>query len=854
MLDTGHPVYVRVVGDIELAAPYVGLAKQKTRALAATVTGIYGSEHGRLDADIRYHAVVNGNHWAVTIWTEGCPRGDYGAYSELLPTFSTVSGEWVFPDASTRQWATSYKLDADGNYILDSGGNRQVLSSAFFELRNKRSPLGHHANYMGTGFVGPENNLEAHVVSELVFLDKFKASKFSGTMRKVVQVLLGLGYKKLSNMGIASNSPDNPTFSFNYTFSETHGIYIAADGTWWVIRITSAGVYRRRAQWCVSKRRSDVRTFLGYYSDNRDDTGALLPEAQQWDRLDGNLSPVYTRYSPAFAACGWAFSPNGKYAQNVVFRTEPEVASGRPYVYGARWRIAIIESNGIPSSISLAKLEEGIIWNSDRVGLNVGHFQVPDDSVQGCITFDYNLGYLTTQRPTADPIGPMYVYYDDNGGEVVVRCRYDEHVVQTENTTETPTTSTYTNVDGLTAQPGTTGNLFLGTSANPRSITDGNIQTVRTAGTARSDSLSCTAWTPTLQTYFNGGTTDAYYELAWVEDIPKPGQAFITRFTLSGTKYNNPTSGVRSDFCGTSTPYSGNVVDVVGYIKSVMLVKHTVVVTAYSVVTDSTATVPYGERQAVIFASRVNTGGYTSTDTRLPYTGEKYDFHWKVTGMFAEGDSCATNNGSTDPQWSTGDPSSVHISPMFTLDGFDYDTGFWYSASVDSKSENANGAAGRAKYAGLISANNASGGSAEYMDTSTIAKSPDASEPAPKTRYSWTGVGGTPLTNPPLSTMTGSFVTTATANNQYSGAIVGADGTSRTLSSPGTWHVATFKAYSILSFLGVRASYDAFDSANKYMYSQTPGSYATVTYPGVAAYTSSGVFGFVGYEDTNEPS
>lgn len=185
------------------------------------------------------------------------------------------------------------------------------------------------------------------------------ASLYTGTMRKVVQVLLGRceGEPRVETtpekdrLEYGFNNADIP---YAYTFDKSHGVFTCSDHTKekpnvWVIEISSQ---RGVLAWKMDTRKvsktgnPDLYETLGYLPVPT--PRPVSTDANQrglrslWDG-DGELS-AYFAHGPLYQDCGWAFSYSGRRAANVSFEYNYSESGARLLsVWAHLWEIAIDE-------------------------------------------------------------------------------------------------------------------------------------------------------------------------------------------------------------------------------------------------------------------------------------------------------------------------------------------------------------------------------------------------------------------------------------------------------------------------------------------------------------------------------
>jgi hypothetical protein len=230
---------------------------------------------------------------------------------------------------------------------------------------------------------------------------KLRSSMYSGMMRKVVQIVMGLG-----KIGVAKmrdpNRPGTPDSDYlksiagpgvqvryDYKFYRTHGITVADDGRLWLVEISSfRGViamplplfprstsegFKERAR----ARKDDAMVFA------LEELGGL-PTGESFSFSDGaieaeiakgNILRLLTRdelsefydFMGYSSAQGWAFSPDGREAHNTGWKIgDDKIQTGAWYQINIR--IGATNRNRRPGqpiaegSANLRKVREGRIY------------------------------------------------------------------------------------------------------------------------------------------------------------------------------------------------------------------------------------------------------------------------------------------------------------------------------------------------------------------------------------------------------------------------------------------------------------------------------------------------------------
>jgi hypothetical protein len=238
-------------------------------------------------------------------------------------------------------------------------------------------------------------------------------SKFTGTMRKVVQMLVGMGRP----------------IHYEFSVYRSHGIWHAGDGTPWVIEIGTRGILAARLPLGISDSTTlsnfktkqavsgyDLAYVPGAGNPIPEDPNALARAITTGSVLRlANASVLNSFYNltPYYEACGWAFSYSGHEAQNTAWSWHGDGNPETDFIDGYRFKVTFGESGGRPVLTSFSQVEKGYL-HGDRIT----HFKFPGDTLaQGHYSFDIYHG--NTSKPACETT--FYVYYD---GDQEQLCRY----------------------------------------------------------------------------------------------------------------------------------------------------------------------------------------------------------------------------------------------------------------------------------------------------------------------------------------------------------------------------------------------------------------------------------------------
>jgi hypothetical protein len=228
-----------------------------------------------------------------------------------------------------------------------------------------------------------------------------RTSDWSGTMKKVVQIVFGLGRINKNRL----RDPDRPDTTtqymndvdqngvqvqYDYKFMRTHGIYRGPDNTLWLVEISSTkGVIAMPLPIFPG---SDKPAFAERARDRGDTamqtaldelgclpTGEGFPTGKTFEEKLANgdilrlLSPEdlqeFYRLSAYSSACGWAFNEKGNEAHNVGYTWPDDDVFQKGYWYQINIDIGPVNKNrklGQPIAIgsaSLRKQQEGYLYS-----------------------------------------------------------------------------------------------------------------------------------------------------------------------------------------------------------------------------------------------------------------------------------------------------------------------------------------------------------------------------------------------------------------------------------------------------------------------------------------------------------
>lgn len=315
-----------------------------------------------------------------------------------------------------------------------------------------------------------------------------KPTMFSGKMRIVVQLLMGLGTQKAPKMkqqlAVRAYPDDSVALetyrrdmvdedrskydlrlgSIDYWFlwHKTHGVYTTDGGRHYLIQIDNTGVWAMRlpvlamSQWAMpDDAKPHLRDMpLGFSFPAKDITDK--EKESPWDKAikEGwvrqlltaeDMAPFYDKLKPTYLECGWAFSLSGKKADNVGWRYN----APRPYDFPVveHWSIEISGGDAGPKPLNVYDYNHRITKGYDRsikdmvarirrvgkgnaVDIAQYHkpFKVPtidpDTGIPGVISFDMAPAGWPTKGPPPPDYQKAWKTYPVS--DTVVHVFYDD--------------------------------------------------------------------------------------------------------------------------------------------------------------------------------------------------------------------------------------------------------------------------------------------------------------------------------------------------------------------------------------------------------------------------------------------
>lgn len=228
-----------------------------------------------------------------------------------------------------------------------------------------------------------------------------RTSEWSGTMKKVVQIVFGLGRINKNKLR-DPNEPNTTTqymkdvgqngvqVQYDYKFMRTHGIYKGSDNTLWLVEISSnKGViamplpifpgsdkpgFALRAQQRGDTAMEKALDELGCLPTGEGfPTGKVYQEKLAKGDILQLLPPAdlqdFYRLSAYSSVCGWAFNEKGNEAHNVGYAWPEEDVFQKGYWYQISINIGPVNKNREPGqpiasgSANLRKQQEGYLYS-----------------------------------------------------------------------------------------------------------------------------------------------------------------------------------------------------------------------------------------------------------------------------------------------------------------------------------------------------------------------------------------------------------------------------------------------------------------------------------------------------------
>lgn len=361
----------------------------------------YAYQQWQVSPNQRIDVKLNGTHATVWIW-EG--EGD-GAACPLYVSGMTWDGVLLRrtdPDTGQSSKATRWFQPSEA-YRKRTG-----LPSGWQTIDAMNVGVNPYAT---TPFYFPSNGPNYWRQEGWAQIATLHACSYSGTMRQVVQVLLGM----------------DSVVPYRYDAYCTHGIWThSAKGKRkdWLLEISAArGVLAMPLSACHST--VPKESVLGYVP-----TGRTFPDGAALEAgiKDGSvrrllaakdLEPFYSK-SPIFGRCGWAYSASGRKACNIATSPDSLTLNGVNCPL-PRMSLFVIDiqpdNNGEPTTATMAMQESGIAIGGGGGGALKGQIRYPSDD-----TTSVSFSPALPSEPLIDYASaeaPLYCWYSNEEMQVV---------------------------------------------------------------------------------------------------------------------------------------------------------------------------------------------------------------------------------------------------------------------------------------------------------------------------------------------------------------------------------------------------------------------------------------------------
>ena len=218
------------------------------------------------------------------------------------------------------------------------------------------------------------------------------AGMYTGEMRKVVQLLYGMG----------------SVVPYSYCAFKTHGIYIDSAGRKWVVEIdTDDGI----TAWQLVVTGGSEELGISYYPVPTD----TLPIIASRRLLAGpEILAEYADSGPGYSECGWAFNSTGSEAVNVMYAyvDTPEVVSRKNHLL----KITITGDSNGPTLAELIELDSAYFYcqSHSLFSVKLPHY----NGSSGAQLESVYTSYPAVTAPEEYDNAPIHAWYD--GDQLIV--------------------------------------------------------------------------------------------------------------------------------------------------------------------------------------------------------------------------------------------------------------------------------------------------------------------------------------------------------------------------------------------------------------------------------------------------
>lgn len=444
-------VRVRIDGGPGDARPYLGRSRDvlfKALNMQAAGQSLPIKLTQRLDDNAYVQVLLTGNQKIVFI-SAGAPAPEVTELPPeppipeipIEPFFDMLSG-WVAPGNITTGTNT-----ANGRTFKQLENYKPTPDTA---IENQFKEIYAKIKRLAVPGVGPVvlNPSPALFQGSLL-----KSSMYSGSMKEIIQALMGLGI-------IADSSPSYITgtlpvpmkrpiqVKYDYKSARTHGVIKAADKNWWLVEIsitngiiamplplltsTTTKAYRSKlkARKAVESL-AVVDKYGGLPSGEVFPAGAALADAITAGKVirlmnPSDLDPYYTKAIYA-SQIGWAFAETDQKADNTCWNIDATVGVKVGYHYGidfvlSPWDLAQIPL-GFPVGSGTATLvlrESDYLSGPSDVIVNpvMAPLRIFDEALGTMELFDFTVDSTKNNFSITNDT-PMFVFYRGNEREVL---------------------------------------------------------------------------------------------------------------------------------------------------------------------------------------------------------------------------------------------------------------------------------------------------------------------------------------------------------------------------------------------------------------------------------------------------
>lgn len=378
MEDQFPPVHLRIEGDVGRGRTFIRAADQLRLQLLNVLDGEGVTQGGiarRLDDGVYAYVRKYGDLQVIGIVADpaSSERAAGQTKDRLAPNFlsGTVFGGAIVND-KLREFRPTPRTARLFNLPSDRHDSERLAVRPYSVLAEELTPA------------GVEN------ASQYI---RLKPSMYSGTMKKLVQLLMGYGKldDKVSVYDTKLISVQTPyarevaskgtQVRYDWRFHRTHGLTKSADNRWWLTQIfLGVGIHLMPLPLYSGTDSQEFRQAVEAAGDDEGlealdlfgglPTGESLPAPgliESWVRagqvikgdVDAELADFYrhTWYGPWL---GWAFNENGTEAHNTGWRTDPDKFQTGVH-WSARFSVGAIRTKPTDALDNRARLKAAVV-------------------------------------------------------------------------------------------------------------------------------------------------------------------------------------------------------------------------------------------------------------------------------------------------------------------------------------------------------------------------------------------------------------------------------------------------------------------------------------------------------------